>query len=498
MQERSEALSDAMTMLQAGDGLGAERRMVEAVKQVRASEGEDSMAYARAQFELGQILLGVGDAQRAVGALQAAIDVTPQGEEETGLHLTMLMNFGEVLRHVGQLEHAAQVLRRGATAREAHYGLEHAGFAYGLEPLAEVLLLLGETDEAASLADEALRIFWEAGNPRVAAALGLAAFTRAGLNDDTVALRPEDWLPRFDALPSELQEDAVAQILRRAEHLPASAVLPVLEHLQPHVEAVHGPTHPWAVRLLASITNVARSAGDDVRRIAAFEALRERFERAGDVPQEVQVLQGLALALADAGRASEAEAAYEAALSRAESGGDPRGASAAARNLGLWLLDEQRTAEGLAALARAVELGREVGGSVLGRALVAYGVQVQHQGDLDTARESLRQALELLEPSEPDTLAARSHLQAIETGGSCGCGDMGEALSNALRDMVLPHIPEGLLADLRYLEGEAGELKLDVQLAREATDEEMELLDRVIRQAVATLQQQTREAGFSR
>lgn len=498
MQDRTTTLEEALGMLQEGNPLGAERHAAEAVKRAEADAGRESMAFAQAQFELGQVLVGVGDLQRAIGALQAAVAIEPASDDERKLHLTMGMNLGELLRHVGELDQAAGVLRRGLSQRADFYGTDHAGYAYGLEPLAEVLLLLGEVPEAAALADDALRIFWSHGNARVAAALSLAAYTRTAMDDGTITLQPEDWLPRFDALPDELREQAVGDVLRRAEFMPVEATLRVLEQLQPHVESALGPTHRWSLQLLAAITNVARRGDDPVRRIAAFEALVDRFERTDDIEQQVQVLQGLALARADAGHTEEANATYRRAIELAIEHELAASASAAARNFGLWLCEHGDRAEGLLLLARAIELARPVGGNGLGRALSAHAIQVQHDGDLATAQVELIEAMDQLDPGDPDTLATRSHLQAIEEGGSCGCGNMGEALSQALREMVLPHVPEGLLADVRYVPGEDGSMQLDVQLARQPTEEELEQLDRVIRQAVAGMQQRSRDAGFSR
>lgn len=498
MQESSETLAAALARIREGDALGAEVLVADAVARAREASGDASMAYALAQYVRGQLLVSLGDVQRAVGALQAAFEVPPHSDEDHKLHLTIGMNLGELLAHIGERERAVEVLRQGLVARESFYGKDHAGYAYGLEALAEVTLLTGDAPVAAALADDALRIFWEDGNARVAAALGLAAISRAALADPGVILRPEDWLPRFDALPDELQAQAVRDLLRRAERLPADASLKVLEQLQPHVESKQGATHSWSLQLLAAITNVARRAEDPIRRIAAFEALEDRYGRLGDTEQQVRVLQGLALAHADAGHDAEAEGAYRRAISIATEAGAPEGAAASWRNYGLWQLERAQSEAGIASLSRAVKLAREIGGSVLGRALVAHAVQVQHAGDLDAARVELEEAVELLEPAEPDAVVARSHLRAITTGGADGHGEMSEALSEALREMVLPQVPEGLLADIAYRPGDDGTLQLDVQLAREPEEAELELLDRVIRQAVATLQQRSRDAGFAR
>jgi hypothetical protein len=62
--------------------------------------------------------------------------------------LSYRLNLGMVLRMAGRLDGAETELRHGAEDRLAFYGREHPGYAFGLEPLAEVLLQRGNASEA--------------------------------------------------------------------------------------------------------------------------------------------------------------------------------------------------------------------------------------------------------------------------------------------------------------------------------------------------------------
>ena len=85
-----------------------------------------------------------------------------------------------------------------------------------------------------------------------------------------------------------------------------------------------------------------------------------------------------------------------------------------------------------------------------------------------------------------DRLCGVSHLDAIENGGGCGCGDMGAVFSAALGDIVRPHLPEGLLDSLTVEMTPEGP-SVSVQLAREASQSELALLNRLIERGLTQL-----------
>src|SRR5688572_6026196 len=113
-------LEKALQALRSGHGVEAERLVAEAAAAAAERHGAGSPEHAQAQFELAQVLCGVGDVPRAIGAMRVACAASPRDDdpEQTKDHLTHLMNLGELLTHVGELEEAEGVLRRSLGARQ--------------------------------------------------------------------------------------------------------------------------------------------------------------------------------------------------------------------------------------------------------------------------------------------------------------------------------------------------------------------------------------------
>jgi hypothetical protein len=183
-------------------------------------------------------------------------------------------------------------------------------------------------------------------------------------------------------------------------------------------------------------------------------------------------------------------------LARSRKIGDQKKEASALRNYALHLAEGPEPARALEKHRAALELARAIeDADLVGRALIAHGIYEQHQKRPEIAEKMLAEALSMLPPSHPDTLCARSHLQAIKEQAECGCGDMSGAISEALREMVLPHLPKGLLTHLAAKVGGDEGIQLEVQLAREPTEMELDLLNQVLQQAVAELQQKIRQSG---
>ncbi|MEZ4463952.1 MAG: hypothetical protein R3F43_05365 [bacterium] len=356
------------------------------------------------------------------------------------------------------------------------------GYAFGLEPLAAVLLDAGRVDEARALLDQTLTLFWENGHPRVAQTLGLRAIAEkmAGPDGDPEAFQP------LGALPDEIFADAVHQTIAQAGRAPdAAAALAVLQDLLPWVSE----RLPKSLRdLHTALSDAARAAGDHDARITA---LLELHALAPDPLDRIEVQLGLALAHADAGEHTDAERVYAQAVAGAEDVGEPDLLAQARRAAGLYLAERGRRAEAASLLAASVEGARaDEAVQQLGKSLIAQGIFVQHGGDAEAARGLLQEGVDLLPPDDADALSGRSHLDAIEGGLGCGCGDMERALAAALRALIAPDIPADLLADLRIQMADDGP-RLDVQLARQPDDEELARLDRVLQQGLARLRQTT-------
>jgi hypothetical protein len=129
---------------------------------------------------------------------------------------------------------------------------------------------------------------------------------------------------------------------------------------------------------------------------------------------------------------------------------------------------------------------------MLGRAQIALGIFHQHRGRFEQARPLLEAALKNLNPAHPDAVTGRSHLQAVLSGQSCGCGNQGAALVDAFREFVLSRLPQDLLQqfDVRL---EAGDFKIQVRLKRKPSQEELEHLNRIIQHSLEEFRQKLRQ-----
>src|SRR5687768_7695044 len=143
--EMSTSLGRALELIREGKTVEAEELMVDAVLEAERRHGAESPQAAEAHNELGTVLLNVQDFQGAVQAYRhACTGPMPAGGQPLKDRLTFLMNLGMALQYAGQLEQAEQVLRQGLEGRERLYGPEHAGYAFGLEPLGALLLRRGK------------------------------------------------------------------------------------------------------------------------------------------------------------------------------------------------------------------------------------------------------------------------------------------------------------------------------------------------------------------
>jgi tetratricopeptide (TPR) repeat protein len=494
MDGQGSMLDRAIAMLEAGDPVGAEALLAETVQQAGSRHGPQSPQRAAALFDLANIQLAVRDFGRAVDTLRDCCAIPATGQDATRARLTYLMNLGEVLTMVGELDEAEQVLRESLAERGSFYGEDHAGYAFGLEPLAGVLLRKGTAQEAAGLVERALQILWDEGNPQVARTLALRAQVRKAAHGPDA--------PGYDGLeqlPDELLEESIRHSLFLAEQEAAPHALAALAEQRERVERHRGADDDWLIGIASTQSNVARELDDLDARLESLDWLRDAMERRGDTRQAIDVALAIALAHSDSGNTDTADRAYREALARAERGDDRAALSAVQRNYGLFLSDSGRPDDAAPLLQDAVVSARGADDAVmLGRSLVAGGIFVQHRGQLDEARLLLEEAVSLLPADEPDILFALSHLNAIEVGGSCGCGDMSAALSTALRRLVLNQLPEGLLDDLQLTLKDDGSPDVRVDLAREPTQEEMEHLDRVLHQGLATLRGAASRRGYPR
>lgn len=485
--ETTPAMQQAVWLLQQGLTVQAEETVVAAAREAAELHGVESHEHAVAQNELGSILINVEQFDRAADAFQAAC-AGPWPTDEGALRdrLTFLTNLALACQLAGRQDQAEQALRDSVTGRRDYYGADHAGYAFGLEPLGEFLMRQGRLSEALPVIHEAVTNFWNNEHPRIATALALRAEALRMAHADLSPFAHLEGLP--DELVAELARSIVGRV-DQAEPLVARDLLAVLIDFLP---GRLGEDHPALGQAIARAANLERELGeqgDPHRRVSLIRRAVELADRQGQAEAALQGLQGLALALEDAGQPEEAVAVYDEALTRVRALENPALESQVLRNYGLMLSGLDRREEAEARLQEAVETGARSGNSeMLGRAQVALGIRLQHAGSLSEAETLLRSAVQLLDAAHPDSVCGRSHLRAIETGAGCGCGDPRGAIAEAFREFVLAQLPADLLERLDVTLTD-DDFELGVHLNREPTEAEIEHLNRVLQHALTEFRQ---------
>src|SRR4051812_43611537 len=149
-------LDDALALLRDGRVADAEEMMKRAVREVAEKHGERSAAWASAQSDMGNVLLRAQQPAWAAECFRAAATMAVPPGEDPQRRLGYQLNLGLALALSGRLDEAAAALRQSCARRLAFFGRKHVGYAYGLEPLADVLLRLGDRTGALEAIDKAV------------------------------------------------------------------------------------------------------------------------------------------------------------------------------------------------------------------------------------------------------------------------------------------------------------------------------------------------------
>lgn len=451
---------------------------------------DGTLARTQALFDLANLFVACGDLVRSVEPLRAACAMPSVDSEHEKARLTGTMNLGEILVQLDELDEAYEVLSAGLEGRRAYYGEKHAGFAYGLEALAQVLRARGDLQAAVEHINQAVDIFWSEGNPRVAEAFA----TRAPI----VKAVGGPAFNQLAGLPDELF-DRVVQGVLSALGIPAPLQLDVLRELVTTLDA-RASARGWLPQAYAAISNIAREVGAPgaQARIDALAWLRQHFDTEGDGHQALSAVLALVMAEEDAGNLAGAEAYLVDAEERATKLDDTRERARVGRNHGLFLSHNDRKAEARARLDAALADARACGDAEeVGRTAIAQGILVQHLGELAVALPLLDEGIAALPLEHTDALMGRSHRLAIKNGGKCGCGDMSEAMSDVVLELVRDAVPPDLIGELEITLPDGESPNVNVRLTREPTEDEIEALNSAINFAVVQLQNSIRTRGLS-
>jgi tetratricopeptide (TPR) repeat protein len=435
-----------------------------------AQFGHGSVEWASALCDLGNALLGTGQLDRAADCFRQAASVKPRDDESRKNRLIYLVNLGVALGWAGRHREAEKELRRGLKERLAFYGREHAGYAYGLEPLADLLRRRGKLRDARPLAEEAVANLWRNGHAQLPSALALrAAIIQAGGTGEPL-------FAGLDRLPDEVAAEVgriVAQMAGPEEPVSEPLLVATIAALDERL----GPDHQVTLNALSALANLGGGRTEAIERVIAS------YERQG---REEDALTA-ELALASAFSPEAAFRTYDAAHARADRIGRPELRSQVLRNWGLALKEAGQAGPAEQRLTEAVHQGRlGADNEILGRAAVALGIFLQHQERLDEARAVLAEGLAAMDAVHPDAIIGRSHLGAARDGKTCGCDRdyLSGSLATAFREFVLARLPADLL-DRLDVSIAGGDFQVEVGLRRKPAEDEIERLNEVIHTAHA-------------
>jgi len=477
---------EAEALLKSGDPVAALTKAREASEAVRRDSGASSPSYAAALFRQAVIQIGANDLASAAESLATASKIPGRDLQSKKDRLTYFMNLGELLLRLGRLEEAERVLRESLQEREALYGTAHAGYAYGLQPLAEVLFAAGKANSALPLIEQSRRILEPEEHQLLPQTLADRGFIiKAAQGTSAPAFEG------FEKRRAEVRSEIVRQASGRWTLGDPKATVAALAELRERCLKTPSVDPEGMVVLTSALVNACRNAGDHETRVQGLQWLIRDCETRGQEPEAIHLLQGLAMAYGEAGKPEQAVKSYQEAVERAKKAKHGVSLSNALRNYGLYLSEQQRRSEAAPLLEAALSAGKSCGEpEVHGEAAAAYGIFLQHDKALEKAAPLLREAVELMPPAHPHALMARNHLNALEKSGSCGCGDMDEAISQNLKRMIEKKAPAGLIKELRIRLVPGHGPSVDVDYAREASPEERAQLDIVIKHAVSEMQKQ--------
>ena len=271
------------------------------------------------------------------------------------------MNLGMSLEVAGRFDEAEQALRQGLQGRTRHYGREHSGYAFGLEPLATLMLRIGEPAVALEMLDEVVSNFARNRHPRIAGAIALRAeaLKAAGKTsppfDGLDGLPPDLIVQIADKVYARIQQPSAGQAQRTSAHL--LIMRQVLADLVPLLERRLGEARTATLSALTTVANVERllgDLGDEQIRSAAIRRTIDIFDRHGP-PGKHCIRSWDWPWRGDAGHEEEAVTIYEDALLRAERLGDSIERAQVLRNFGLCLANLKREKEAERRLREAVD-----------------------------------------------------------------------------------------------------------------------------------------------
>ena len=362
--------------------------------------------------------------------------------------LTQIMNFGELLITVGELDRAEQILQQGLEGRLKYYGSEHPGYAFGLEPVASVWLYQGKIEAALTAIDRTIDIFASSNHERLIGAIALRAEILKTAGAETYLFEDleagdRDWIEEF----------ANSLLMRVKNFTPPQIARQLLIDLAQLLEKKLDRDAEILLFTYSRLAETERQLGKDSNsqiRQAAIQKIIDSYQRQGDLEGTISALMGLASARADNDEIEAALKSYSRALALAEASADPALSVQVMRNYGLFLKEIGQKSAARDMLSRSIDIAQQHGFvDAIARGQIALGVFLQHEGEIESARQLLELGTVNLNPSDRDRVCGVNHLRAIEQGIPCCSEAMPDTILASCREFILSRISSAAVADLQ-------------------------------------------------
>ncbi len=411
-------MDGALKLVQSGHPVEAISQMQAAVDSVKQSAGCPSCEYAKGLFNLAMLHISTGDMASGAEDCRLAADSCPDTAAGRKDRLMYLMNAGQLLSRAGDLESAIDVLGTSLQEREAMYGPEHAGTAYGQQALAEGLLAAGRFDEGLTLAEKALSTFAAQNHHESPTALATAAAlaSAAGCEESEIW----DYVPKNAA---SIAKPMIDSALILAESMPEETSMRFLRQLSDWASPLLPPDSPQLMNVVALWANIATDLHNNDQRKMAIERAVGAVRQMDDPAVVVNALEGYAMMLSDIDAPTrDVRQAYGKSLAHANEHGLSADAAGALRNWALFEAERGQIEEAATRFAEAIEQA-EVSGDeeMLARTQIALGIFHQHHNRPGEAMPLLQSGIEGLDPLHPDAACAMLHQVALNENLDCPC-----------------------------------------------------------------------------
>jgi tetratricopeptide (TPR) repeat protein len=407
-----------------------------------------SLEYEVASGELATYLWVVGN---EVAAIDIWHDICfapmPIDSDAVRNRLTQIMNFGELLTTVGEFDRAETVLQQGLEGRLKYYGCEHPGYAFGLEPLAGVWLYQGKFESALQAIDLTIDIFAKDGHERIIGATVLKSeILKTGGVETYLFESLEEW--ELDSIG-----DFTSSLFLRVGNFtpPQIARLLLLDLVQLLIVKV-GKDGEILLSTYAKLAEIERQLGEDGNahiRQDSIGQIFESYQRQGNLEGSISALMALAYAQSDNNEIEPALKSYSRALALAEGGKNPELSVQVMRNYGIFLKDIGQKSAARDMLDRSITLAQQHNLiEATARCQIALGIFVQHEGEIESARQLLELGTAKLNSSDRDRVCGVNHLRAIERGIACCSDAMPDTILESCREFILSKISSEAVKDI--------------------------------------------------